>query len=566
MEYKPTSQSIRKRCIKVISAIFLLLPITASAHLISITATKPFPATVAAFSSTSATFTVTNMTTKVSVTVIDQSSFPSGLSISSSTCGNLLAPGQSCTIQLVLNAESTGKTISTALKEWAKPSADAVQYPINITVTSGIPSLTLVPVNSSKLPALRDPVVAKNASNWLIVSGSLIAFHDFTNVFNSDIYVYNPVTTQIDSVNISSTNLPVAVQNQLASSDPEFLQDGDTLYIIGGFYNVPNTATFITLNTITAINVPGMIRAVMNHETNLAPYVNYNTSIPEFQVTGGQLGKIGNYFYLAYGQRCEGFYCGTLQAYTNTIYQFSADPSLSSITIVNSVRHNALDGSGWRRRDYSLAPFKLGNTDTLFALGGPFTPGNFALVWTNGINFNSNLQSNDNFINQQANQYLSPHLSMYSANSNTSYVASFSGLSNLYWGANGLVFDNTTPYGNVMDLISADASGNVQEYANLQPLCSGQPLASCLYMGLSAEFIQAPSQNYDNRFILQLDQLPQTTPTLVGYIYGGLLSPSQTIFGTNQSYVTNQVYAVYVVPTGSNTVSWKNITNLYPGN
>jgi hypothetical protein len=557
-------QSSLMRKIKIILSIALLFPIVVYAHLISITATSPFPATVPATSRTIATFKVTNIAAKVSVSAINQSNFPSnsGLSIASSTCGGLLTPGKSCTIQVAFNAPAVGQTISSALKVWAKPSADGVQYPFNVTVTLGLPTITLVPVDSSQLPALRDPIVAIHNGVWLIVSGSLANMHDFNNNFNTDIYVYNPVTKQKYSVPISSTNLPTPIKNQLASSNPVFLQHGDTLYIIGGFYT-PNNTTFTTLNTITAINVPGMIDAIINNQVNLAPLVTYNTSIPQFQVTGGQLETIGDDFYLAFGQNCEGNYCAVSQIYSNSIYQFRTDPTLSSITIVNSITHSDTDGSGWRRRDYTLAPFMLGNTELMLALGGPFTlpP---TLIWTNAISFNANLQFNNHFITQQANQYLGASLSMHSANSNMSYVATFSTLSNLYWSTSGLQYKVVTPYGNILDLISSDAAGNVQEYANLQPMCSGRPLASCLYMGLAAEFIPVPNY-YDSRFILQLDQLPQHTPTLVGYIYGGLVSLSQIILATDATSPSNQVYAVYLTPAGSGTLEWQRITNFFQG-
>jgi hypothetical protein len=558
----------KKRLSRFLVLFFLFFPMAAYAHLISITPTTPFPATVAATSRTTATFTVTNIASRISVTVIDQSNFPSssGLSVSSSTCGSLLAPGQSCTIQVSLQAPSAGRVISAELKEWAQPSADGVQYPINVTVSAfSLPNITLVPVNSSALPALREPIVATSAGSWLIMSGALGGFHDFNNNFNPNISVYNPNTQQINSVSVSSTNLPIALKNQLASSDPEFLQDGNTLYVIGGFYT-PDNVNWTTLNTITAINISGMMNAVINGQTNLAAFVATNSIIPQFKVAGGQLGKIGSNFYLTFGQDCEGAYCATSQTYTNSIYQFITDPTLATTAIINTVSRPDLDGSGFRRRDYTLAPFMLGSTPTLFAMGGPFTPGNEANVWTNGINFNANLQANINFINQQANQYSSPNLSMYSTNSNVSYVATFSGLSNLYWSTSGLVYDNTTPYGNILDLITSDASGNVQEYANMQPLCSGQPLASCLYMGLAGQFIPV-ANNYDSRSILQLDQLPQNSPTLVGYVYAGLVSSARNIFVTpDPTTASNQVYAVYVTPAGSGAVNWQSITNLFPGN
>lgn len=551
---------------KIILSILLFFPLATYAHLISITATTPFPATVPASSTTLATFTVTNIASRVSVTAVNQSHFSqsSGLSIASSTCGALLAPRQTCTIQVSLQASTALQTVTGALKIWAQPSADGVEYPIRVTVSANLPDITLQPINSAGLPALRDPVVAENAGEWLIVSGSTGDFHDFNRDFITSLYVYNPMTSAIYSESVSATNLPATVQNQLISSDPEYLQDGDTLYIIGGFYT-PNNVNWVTLNTITAINIPGMINAIKNNVTDLAPFVSYNTTIPQFKVTGGQLGKIDNYFYLAFGQDCEGNYCADSQHYTNSIYQFSTDPTLSSITLINTATHGDLDGSGWRRRDYTLAPFKSNNADTLFALGGPFTPGSEADVWTNGIHIHSDLHTNDNFINQQANQYLAPVLSMYSANKSTTYVATFSGLSNLYWASNGLNYDNTTPYGNILDLISADASGTVQEYANLTPLCSGQPLASCLYMGLAAHFIPIDTY-YDSRGILQLDQLPESGPTLVGYVYAGLVSSGQDIFDASPNNATNQVYAVYVTPAGLGPISWRNITNLYPGN
>ena len=112
--------------------ILLLFPLAAQAHLISIHATKPFPSTVYAYSSTTATFTVTNITSKAIIVPINQSQFPkeSGLSVISSHLGKQLGPGQSCTIKLKLEPTSA-QTISTALKV-----VDGVQYPIHVTVLS----------------------------------------------------------------------------------------------------------------------------------------------------------------------------------------------------------------------------------------------------------------------------------------------------------------------------------------------------------------------------------------------------------------------------------------------
>lgn len=537
----------------------------------------PRPTQVLQGSIVSAFYTVTNQTNS-SRTGYRVQGMPATVRQNTSNqsyCQNpiSLAAHASCILQLDISGMAKS---SFALCKGSSCTTTAV--PLNVSLIT-LPSITLetIPVNS-ELPSLRDPVVANHGDNWLIVSGTTGNFHQFENTyFISSIYVYNPSTMQLYSMSISNTNLPTAVKNQLASSNVEFLEDGDTLYIIGGFWT-PDNLHWSTLNTITAIDIPGMIHAIINNNTNLASYVNYTTSIPQFQVTGGQLGKIGNDFYLTFGMNCYGSnYCGGPgggQIYTNSIYQFSTDPILSSISIINTATHADNDNSGWRRRDYTLVPFMLGNTETLLVEGGPFTqptnpnPGE---VWTNGINFNGDLQANNSFINQQANQYLAPSLSMYSASRKVSYTATFSGLSNLYWSTTGLVHDATTPYGNILDLISYNTNETVHEYANTKPICSGQPVASCLYMGLTSIFIPVSNYNYfDGRHILQLDRLPKNTKTLVGYLYAGLLSPDQKIFTSipppkGPSYTTNRVYAVYVVPSGAGSGVWNNITNLYPG-
>lgn len=122
--------------IKLILSVGLVFPITAFAHLLSITATTPFSSTAHILSTATATFTVTNITSNVTLTAVDQSYFPlgSGLSIVSSTCGNPMNPGQSCNINVGLQAPPTPQTISAELREWAKPSADGVRFPFTIAV------------------------------------------------------------------------------------------------------------------------------------------------------------------------------------------------------------------------------------------------------------------------------------------------------------------------------------------------------------------------------------------------------------------------------------------------
>ena len=123
-------------CVKFFLALTLLFPFAVNAAILTVTATTPFPANVSAGSTVTAIYTVTNTSAQTTLTAIDQSSFEpgSGLSITANTCGTPMTPGQSCTIQVTLNAPSSAQTVLGYLMEWAKPSAFGLRVPITVNV------------------------------------------------------------------------------------------------------------------------------------------------------------------------------------------------------------------------------------------------------------------------------------------------------------------------------------------------------------------------------------------------------------------------------------------------
>lgn len=144
---------MKKSTRSIILCLLLLAPMAAFAQpILSIAAITPFPAKVNASSTTTATFTVTNTSSRATVTPINQSNFPLGLTVASSTCGTPLTPGQSCTITLSLHP-ANAQTIATELRIWAKPTATGVQYPIHVTVHSANYDVIVVGAGMSGLEA-----------------------------------------------------------------------------------------------------------------------------------------------------------------------------------------------------------------------------------------------------------------------------------------------------------------------------------------------------------------------------------------------------------------------------
>ena len=79
-----------------------------------------------------------------------------------------------------------------------------------------------------------------------------------------------------------------------------FHQDGSTLFVIGGYAFSTSVNDHITFDKLTSVDVPNLINAIIAGN----PITSYFKQIanPIFQNTGGQLGKIGNEFYLVGGQ------------------------------------------------------------------------------------------------------------------------------------------------------------------------------------------------------------------------------------------------------------------------
>ena len=146
------------------------------------------------------------------------------------------------------------------------------------------------------------------------------------NQNNTDIYVVDVVNNQLWSASVNS--LPVGLKEQLQSTNMNFYQDNDTLYIIGGYAFSASANDHITHNKLTAIDVVGLINAIENG-TSINSFFKQISS-PNFAITGGQLGKIGNEFYLVGGHEFTGRYNpmngpSFTQTYSSAIRKFEID-------------------------------------------------------------------------------------------------------------------------------------------------------------------------------------------------------------------------------------------------
>lgn len=384
---------------------------------------------------------------------------------------------------------------------------------------------------------------------WLIVGGRVDGLHQrqpFAAFLEQDnninAYVIDPVNEQVWSADLSS--LPSALFEQIQSTNQNFEQRGNTLYIIGGYGRSILANDHITFDGLVAIDVDGLANAVIN-STAVNSYFRVIND-PVFKVTGGQMGYLDSVFYLVGGQLFDGRYNpmgpdhgpGFIQEYTNEIRSFKINDDGSNLSFYDySVQHDTVN---LHRRDYNMAPQIFPNGEMGFtAFSGVFNYND--LPWLNSVDVTPSGYTVNTTFNQYLSQYHCAKMPVYDTMANVMHTLFFGGLSQFSFDQNQvLVEDPDVPFVKTISRVSRFDDGSMQEadlnYIEMPAL-----------VGPGAEFITSGPYWYSNG-VLDLKAVPQTK-TLVGYVYGGIESSQENIFFVNdgtQSFASNVVFEVYI--------------------
>jgi hypothetical protein len=408
-------------------------------------------------------------------------------------------------------------------------------------------NIYIEPMNISGLGGLQAYSFGQHNGKWLVVGGRLDGLHrrqpfaafDVAGN-NNQIIVIDPVTKQKWTAPI--TSLSVALQEQLSSTNMEFHQQGNYLYVIGGYGYNATTAARKTFNNLTAIDVPAVINAVIGG-TSFTSYFR-QISDDQFAVTGGHLKKINNTFYLICGNKFDGNYnpMGNptyTQVYTNAIRKFNLTDDGTTITVTHLP--TITDAANLHRRDYNAVPQILPNgAEGITAFSGVFQP-TIDLPFLNCVNIDSTGYAVNNTFQQFYNHYHCAVLPLYSTSKNEMHNVFFGGIAQYYESAGVLVQDNNVPFVNTIARVTRDANGTMAEYK--------LPVDMPSLLGAGAEFMPIANVPQFNNDVFKLDDFTADS-TLVGYIYGGISSTAANIFFTNtgtQSSASSQIFKVYVI-------------------
>lgn len=408
-------------------------------------------------------------------------------------------------------------------------------------------------IDSMEIPTLgglQSYAFGQANGKWLIIGGRLDGLHQRQPFAAFDVAGHNIQLLVVDPITKEKwvaplTSLSSDMQEQLSSTNMQFIQRGDILILTGGYGFSAKADDHKTFPFITFVDVPAVIKAV----TESADFVSYfkQYSDEEFAVAGGQLQTVDGIFFLVGGHRFEGRYNPNdmptfEQTYSNQIRKFTVTEDSSGFTVnhLGSITSKEY----LHRRDFNVLPQILPNGEQgLIAFSGVFQE-DVDQPYLNAVVIDADSFRVDPKFAQYYNHYHCANISMYDEQNNIMHNLFFGGIAQYYDSSGFLVQDNDVPFVKTIARVSRGSGGWMQEFK----LDAAMPA----YLGAASEFIFLPTlPMYDNE-VVKLNDL-KSDSVLLGYIYGGIKSSAANVFWINtgiESNASRMIYPVYLIKSG----------------
>ncbi len=440
-------------------------------------------------------------------------------------------------------------TCQTTDKKGSSTTQESVQD--TVAAEAAMPDITISvkALADKKLPSLQSFVWGRQGSKIVCLGGRVEGFHGLTGrdqafkASRANTFVY-----VIDFSNFSFKMLGMDMNDsqmlQFSSTNMEFAQSGNNLFVVGGFglssQNVTRSNT--TFNRIVSFSISELIKQV-----ELGPQVGDvkkaiqgMASSPFLQVTGGELVIRDNNFYLMFGQKFGRMYDpGSSGTYTCAVRRFRF--SNNAISDTSSLRNcDAL-----HRRDLPVAHVLQNNLDFYAAFGGVFTENNDG--YTNPayvtIKNGAPVARIDTLI-QKTNQYDCAIVPVFDPITNTHVSALMGGIGKYQYHTDTHAWEDgdsgaKLPFVKTITQMIC-ANGVMSQKVQLPPQ---QPELPEL-VGANAIFIPRAELLYDAETISYRKLKPGRN--LIGYMFGGIKSIKPTSSEIFPTSLNKTVYEVYL--------------------
>lgn len=372
----------------------------------------------------------------------------------------------------------------------------------------------------------------------------------------------------LNSSPFSLSTLPVAIQEQLSSTNMQFVQQDQYLFVVGGYGYSSSVADHVTYSQLTIVDLELLSN---NLEMNI-PIENafYSISDDRFAVTGGALKLIDDTFYLMGGHRFDGRYnpmngSSFTQTYHEKIIRFNAVNNKGTWSIsFNSSEWS--DSNFLHRRDLNcISGFNSNGEKTVVMFSGVFQP-LADLPWLNSIEVSASGYNEIANFSQLLSQYHCGNISLYSTSLNKQHYVFLGGIAEYYFNDQLQLTQNTdVPFTKSISCVTRTAANEWIEEVNLNSMPG--------FLGSGAEVVLHANLPRFNHGVVDIDNMVWSNDSAsLGYFIGGIESSAQNIFWINdgsQSQPNNKIYEVWLIKSStSNTnevaIMDENVFRIYP--
>jgi hypothetical protein len=453
----------------------------------------------------------------------------------------------------------------------------------------------VIEVPNSTLPAIHSFVSATADGKWLVFGGRTAGLHGLGNgkdnfprsTANTKAYAIDPSANKVLGSTDLVETLPARLAGPLSATNPEFVQVGGDLYVVGGYGADLQSRAITTFGSIIKVDVARLISAITGNANIAGCFTQNPTPDNRLKVTGGGLKVSQGTFYLAFGQDFSGFYSiensdynragAQFQKYNEKVRVFTLNDDLSIKTF------NQFDGGydaslPYHRRDFSMVDIieADGTTPSATVYGGVFRAGQIAGHTTPiDIAFSpggATVALRSDF-KQGLNHYDCANLTIFDGTTSSSFTTFFGGISQFHYdsASKTLVQDQSNLSKGIDGLPFIDTVSTIQHQRS--PGAIAQfilPTALPGLVGTDAQFLlnsalRRRDQSFPNG-VVKLSSLKERT--LVGHIVGGIESfgPYSLLVKTKgpatiasrrlfEIWVTQEVSAVVALPPLPSTVT-----------
>ena len=394
-------------------------------------------------------------------------------------------------------------------------------------------SITLEPIIINAMGGLQSYAWAREDDKILLVGGRTDGLHK-RQPFASFRPQYNNtdlIVIDIEKEKVwrrSVIGLPAPLAEQLQSTNMEFYQEGNDLFLIGGYGYSETKKDHITYPSLVRIKVAGLVNAIIDNE-EIHPFFE-QVMDERMAVTGGRLNKLADRLYLVGGQRFDGRYNphgpdhgpGFSQQYTNQVRKFAVSSKGGKLAIENFSA--VTDTQLFHRRDYNLLnQYDTDGKEMLTVYSGVFQLKK-DIPYTTLVDITGEKHTEVPGFNQLYCHYHTASIAAYNKTTKTQYSIFLGGIAQNYKDSSGkTVADDNVPFVNSISVVERKGT-RVQEYILADPITG--------YFGAAAEFIPLNEKLFSSNGILQIDKLGNKN-MLVGYMIGGIDSRAPNVFWRN---------------------------------